>query len=577
MEKIQTDKYGSLDRLLHAFQGRFTLSISPGALMLAYYDWMTHLSNSPGKQLELAELFFEQLTRHGGYLVKSTLNPDCKPCIDVEETDNRFEGPEWQKPPFNYIYQPFLLAQEWWKRATSDVSGATGHHLDVVSFVARQVLDVFSPSNFILTNPEVLNTTLEEGGMNLVKGARNLIEDLLRNIDGQPPAGAEDFEPGKNMALTAGKVIYRNDLMELIQYQPQTEEVYTEPILIIPAWIMKYYILDINPQKSLVNYLVGKGYTVFMISWKNPDHDDHDKGLEDYMKKGALEAFNVVSAVVPEQKIHAVGYCLGGTLLAMTCALMAREGDSRLKTLTLLAAQTDFSEPGELELFIDESQVSYLEDQMWFQGYLDTKQMSGAFQLLRSNDLIWSRMVHDYLMGKRQEMFDLMAWNADTTRMPYKMHSEYLRKLFLQKEFSKGIFEVDGKPIVISDIYEPAFLVSTIKDHVSPWPSVYRFNLASDSREVTFLLTSGGHNAGIISEPGHPRRTYQVNTRKEGELYIAPDTFRKKMPVQKGSWWPVWHNWLVAYSDGKTQPPTMGAPEKDIVPLEDAPGTYVFG
>jgi polyhydroxyalkanoate synthase len=577
MKKNHPGKFRSLDRLLHAMQARYTLSISPGALMLAYYDWMVHLSNSPGKQLELIELFFEQLTRHGSYVTKSVLNKDCEPCIGVEDTYNRFEEEEWQKPPFNFIYQPFLLTQEWWKRATNDISGATKHHLDVVSFVARQILDVFSPSNYLLTNPAVLKATMEEGGMNLVRGSQNFIEDFMRNIEGKPPAKAEDFVPGKNMAITPGKVIYRNDLMELIQYRPQTEEVHAEPILIIPAWIMKYYILDINPQKSLVNYLVEKGYTVFIISWKNPDHEDHEKGLEDYMKKGALEAMEVVSTVVPEQKIHAVGYCLGGTLLAMTAAYMSREGDNRLKTLTFLAAQTDFSEPGELELFIDESQVSYLEDEMWFQGYLDTKQMAGAFQLLRSNDLIWSFMVHDYLMGKRQEMFDLMAWNADTTRMPYKMHSEYLRKLFLEKEFSKGTFEVDGKPIVISDIYEPAFLVSTTKDHVSPWRSVYRFNLASDSKEVTFLLTSGGHNAGIISEPGHPRRTYQVHTRKEGELYIAPDTFREKMPVEKGSWWPVWHDWLVKHSDGKTGPPSMGVPEKDIDPMEDAPGTYVFG
>lgn len=577
MKKNHPGKFRSLDRLLHAMQARYTLSISPGALMLAYYDWMVHLSNSPGKQLELVELFFEQLTRHGSYVTKSVLNKDCEPCIGVEDAYNRFEEEEWQKPPFNFIYQPFLLTQQWWKRATSDISGATKHHLDVASFVARQILDVFSPSNYLFTNPAVLKATVEEGGMNLVRGSQNFIEDFLRNIEGKPPAGAEDFVPGKNMALTPGKVIYRNDLMELIQYQPQTEEVHSEPILVIPAWIMKYYILDINPQKSLVNYLVEQGYTVFMISWKNPDYEDHEKGLEDYMKKGALKAMDVVSAVVPEQKIHAVGYCLGGTLLAMTAAFMSREGNNQLKTLTFLAAQTDFSEPGELELFIDESQVSYLEDEMWFQGYLDTKQMSGAFQLLRSNDLIWSRMVHDYLMGKRQEMFDLMAWNADTTRMPYKMHSEYLRKLFLEKEFSKGSFEVDGKPIVISDIYEPAFLVSTTKDHVSPWRSVYRFNLASDSKEVTFLLTSGGHNAGIISEPGHPRRTYQVHTRQEGELYIAPDTFRKKMTVEKGSWWPVWHDWLVKHSDGKTEPPSMGAPEKDIDPMEDAPGTYVFG
>ena len=276
--------------------------------------------------------------------------------------------------------------------------------------------------------------------MNLVRGAQNWLDDLFMEIEGAPPAGAEEFEPGKNMALTPGKVIYRNDLMELIQYSPQTDEVHSEPVLMVPAWIMKYYILDINPKKSLVKYLAENGRTVFMVSWKNPDADYRDTAMEDYMKKGVISSLDVVEKVVPDQKIHGLGYCLGGTLLTLAAAKMSRDGDHRLKSLTLLAAQTEFSEPGELDLFIDESPVSYLEDLMWFKGYLDSKQMAGAFQLLRSKDLIWSRMVRDYLLGQRHDMFDLMAWNADSTRM----HSEYLRKLFQGNQFARGTFEVDS-------------------------------------------------------------------------------------------------------------------------------------
>ena len=295
-----------------------------------------------------------------------------------------------------------------------------------------------------------------------------------------------------------------------------------------------------------------------------------------YIDEGALAAIDVVSKVVPYKKIHAVGYCLGGTLLAIAAATMARRGDDRLKSITLFAAQTDFTEAGELLLFIDESQVTFLEDHMWYSGYLDTKQMSGAFQLLRSNDLIWSRLIHEYLLGKRQPMFDLMAWNADATRMPYRMHSEYLRKLFLGKELSRARFKVNGRPVAISDIHCPAFLVSTVKDHVAPWRSVYKFNLASDAEEITFVLTSGGHNAGIITEPDHPRRTYQVSLRKEREKYIDPDTWRRTVSVKKGSWWLEWREWLVEKSNGETPPPAMGAPEDGIEPIMDAPGSYVL-
>jgi polyhydroxyalkanoate synthase len=339
---------------------------------------------------------------------------------------------------------------------------------------------------------------------------------------------------------------------------------------------MKYYILDLSPSNSLVKYLVDKGHSVFMVSWKNPGAEDRDLGMDDYRSLGVMAALDAVAAVIPDQKIHAVGYCLGGTLLSIAAAAMARDGDDRLQSVTLFTAQTDFTEAGELMLFIDESEVSYLEDTMWHQGYLDTLQMAGAFQLLRSNDLVWSRIIGDYLMGERRPMIDLMAWNADATRMPYRMHSEYLRRLFLGNDLFEGRFQVDGRPIALNDIRRPVFMVATCKDHVAPWRSVYKFHLLSDAAEVTFVLTSGGHNAGIVSEPGHPRRTYQIATSREGDRYVDPDSWQAATPVRQGSWWRPWQEWLARRSSGQVSPPSMGRPEKGLTQLCDAPGLYVL-
>jgi polyhydroxyalkanoate synthase len=315
-----------------------------------------------------------------------------------------------------------LLNQQWWHNVTHEVPGVTPHHEDVVSFATRQFLDLFSPSNFPFSNPEVIKRTAETGGANFIQGFQNWVEDVRRVAAGQPPAGSENFQVGRDVAVTLGKVVYRDDLAELIQYAPATETVLAEPVLIVPAWIMKYYILDLSPQNSLIRYLVGQGHTVFCISWRNPGAEDRNLTMADY-RSYVMAALAAVNAIVPDRKIHATGYCLGGTLLAITAAAMARASDDRLATVTLLAAQTDFTEPGELALFIDHSQVHYLESMMWNRGYLSADQMAGAFQLLRSNDLIWSRLVRDYLMGERAPMTDLMAWNADSTRMPYQMHS----------------------------------------------------------------------------------------------------------------------------------------------------------
>lgn len=564
----------SLDRLTHAWLGRLTLGISPASLMSAYFDWLAHLSISPGKQTQLVEKAVRAAIRFSLYAARATLDTTTQPCIETPK-DHRFSDTEWQRWPFNLFSQSFLLLEKWWHDATTGVQGVSRHHEDVVSFVARQLLDIFAPSNFPLTNPEILKATLSQGGGNLMRGAGNFIGDWEKAISGKKPVGTEAFDVGKTIAITPGRVVYRNRLIEVIQYTPMTETVYAEPLLIIPAWIMKYYILDLSPHNSLVKYLVEKGHTVFMISWKNPGPEDRDLSMEDYRTLGVMDAIEAITAIVPEQKIHSVGYCLGGTLLFIAAAVMARDGDDRLKSLTVFAAESDFTEAGELMVFIDESQVNYLENLMWEQGYLDAKQMAGAFQLLRSNDLIWSRLVHDYLLGEREPMIDLMAWNADTTRMPYRMHSEYLRKLFLNNDLAEGRYEVGDRPITITDIRVPIFTVGTEKDHVAPWRSVYKIHLLADT-DVTFVLTSGGHNAGVVSEPGHPRRSYRISTKKESDKYIDPETWQTLMPSHEGSWWPAWQDWLAARSNGRVSPPSMGATGRGYPPLDNAPGAYVL-
>lgn len=583
---MERDSYSStaltevMDRATHAAIAKLTLGLSPASLMAAYFDWLMHLALAPGKRLQLQEKAFRKLLRLHRFACRCGLahmhaNGDSTPCIEPLPQDQRFRAPEWQQWPFNLFYQAHLLTQQWWHVAVTGVPGVSAAHERALQFSTRQFLDIFSPSNFVLTNPEILAATQSEMGLNFYRGVQNLLEDWDRLAGGKPPAGSEVFRPGTNVAMTPGKVVYRNRLIELIQYEPTTGKVQKEPILVIPAWIMKYYILDLSPKNSLIKNLVDRGFTVFTISWKNPDPDDRDLGLDDYRKFGVLAALEAIAAIIPERKIHGVGYCLGGTLLAITAAALSRTRNSPFETLTFLAAQVDFEEPGELQLFIDESQLRFLEDMMWEQGFLDAKQMSGAFQLLRSNDLIWSRNMREYLLGVRKPMSDLMAWNADSTRMPYRMHSEYLRHLYLDNDLAEGRLKVDGVPITVTDIRSPIFCVATTKDHVSPWRSVYKWNRLTDT-EVTFLLASGGHNAGIISEPDDPRQNYQVATRRDEDLSIDPETWASTTPHHTGTWWSEWAKWLEERSTGLAAPPRMGASDQGYGVIGEAPGSYVF-
>ncbi len=571
-DPLTGEAFHAFDRSLEAAVARFTGGLSPAALALAVIDWSIHLAAAPGKRLALVDKAMRKSTLFAGHMAHDAAGA---PCIEPLPGDTRFTGEAWHKPPFCLMAQGFLLTQQWWHNATRDVPGVTPHHEDVVAFATRQILDMWSPANNPVTNPEVLARWIETGGSSFVQGWSNWVEDLRRATAGAPPVGAEAFRPGHEVAITPGQVIFRNHLIELIQYSPTTETVHAEPVLIVPAWIMKYYILDLSPHDSLIRWLVGQGHTVFCISWRNPTVEDRDLTLDDYRRMGVMAALDAVGAVLPGRRIHAAGYCLGGTLLAIATAAMAHVGDHRLASMTLLAAQTDFSEPGELALFIDHSQLHFLESIMWNRGYLSADQMAGAFQLLRSNDLIWSRLVHDYLMGERAPMIDLMAWNADSTRMPYRMHAEYLERLYLDNELAAGRFMVDGRPAAIQNIRAPMFVVGTERDHVAPWQSVYKIHYLSDT-EVTFVLTSGGHNAGIVSEPGRPRRNYRIALKHFDGLCLSPREWLEGAESREGSWWVAWGDWLAERSSPeRVAPPSMGAPELGYRAIAAAPGTYV--
>lgn len=569
-------KFDTIDRALRASMARLTAGVSIHSAGSAWMDWMTHLARAPGRQAELREkavadawkFAFDVMGPYG------PLGPDGGFKADAD--DHRFDHPAWDHAPFRACKQSFLAIEDWWQEATSEVRGMHHANADRVSFMARQMLDMASPSNSPFLNPKIIERTVRTGGMNLVEGAQNLMEDVAREITNAPRPPSPEFRVGETIACTPGTVVYRNELFELIQYAPQTETVHAEPVLIVPAWIMKYYILDLSPHNSLINYLVGQGFTVFAISWRNPGPEQRDMSLDDYRRLGVMAALDAITTIVPETKIHACGYCLGGTILSIAAATMAGEGDQRLATVTLLAAQTDFTEAGELMMFLDESEIAYLEDMMWDQGYLDQRQMDGAFRALRARDLIWSRAINRYFLGEEEEQFDISAWNADSTRMPYRMHSDYLRGLFLENRLTAGRFAVNGRVIALKDIDAPMFVIGTEKDHIAPWRSVYKINLFTEN-DLTFVLTSGGHNGGIVSEPGHRHRHYRIGHRTPEKKYLDPATWFESHDPKGGSWWVEWSEWLGRQSSTDlVPPPATGATKEGLPPLCPAPGTYVY-
>jgi polyhydroxyalkanoate synthase len=570
---------GDASRELLAALGQWTGGMSPQAFGGAWLNVMSRLALAPGRQVELAQQALRksiELAQFAGQAVRDVDEP-VAPQVAGTPYESRFSDEAWARFPFNVLAQAFVSGAELAREAVRQVPGADPDAEYVAGFTVREGLELLAPDNYLPTNPQLLAQTREERGQNLLRGLRHLADDVQRALRGQGPAGVEHYVVGEHTAVTPGKVILRNSLMELIQYAPATADVYAEPVLIVPAWIMKYYILDLSPRNSLVKYLTDMGHTVFMISWKNPTAEDRDVSMDDYASLGVLAALDAIGQVAPKRKVHAVGYCIGGTLLSIAAAVLAQPADDRLASVTLFAAQTDFSEPGELSVFINPAQLAMLEALMWKKGVLESRQMGGAFQMLRTYDLLWAPAVQSYLKGERPGVNDLMAWNADGTRMAYRMHTDYLHQLYLNNDLARGRYVALGEAIDLASIEQPMFVVGTETDHVAPWKSVYKVGKLVRSRDYTFCLTSGGHNAGIISGPQHPRRRHRVLTMKAGTRLPSAEQYLRKVEPVQGSWWPTFAAWLAGHSSPqRVAPPKMGNPKKGLKPLADAPGEYVL-
>ena len=564
----------NIDRAARAAVARLTGGVSPYAIAEAWSDWAMHLARAPGRQLELAERAQSNALLLAEHAFHRLTGKPTTPPFTPRPQDHRFSHPLWQGLPFEFWQQGFLAVQDFWQHATDDLRGLGKENADRTGFMIRQALDVVAPSNFPWSNPEIIAETARRGGLNLTEGAAHFAHDFVHALTQVHDPIPEGYRIGTDLACTPGKVVMRNDICELIQYAPTTGKVRPEPILFVPAWIMKYYVLDLSPHNSMVKYLVDQGFTVFMLSWINPSSAQAGLSLEDYRTRGVMAALDAIGAIMPGGKIHANGYCLGGTLLAIAAAAMARDGDDRLASITLMAAQVDFTEAGDLLLFLDESQVAFLEDLMWDQGYLDRPQMAGTFAAIRAEDLIWSRAVRRYFLGKEDLPTDLGVWSGDTTRMPARMHSEYLRGLFLENRLTGGRFAVEGRVIALADITAPLFVVATEADHIAPWRSVYKARLFTDC-DMTFVLAKGGHNGGILSEPGHPGRHYRIGERAPGAHYVDPDSWVARQAPVEGSWWPALVQWLRDRSGAEFAPPALGAAELGYPVLDAAPGRYV--
>jgi polyhydroxyalkanoate synthase subunit PhaC len=561
-----------IDRVLYAQLALVSGGLAPEDYVRAWWDWYLQVTATPDQQLALAQSAIEQTLDSLQFALRAAGGQPLAHECDHPE----FGGSKWNEWPFNVFAHSYGNWASWWQQALHSGARMSGRNGQLIGFAARQMLDAASPANFLYTNPELLEFTRTESGQNLVRGFRNWTEDLERLLRGARPAGTEHFEVGRQIAVTPGKVVFRNRLIELIQYSAQTPSVCAEPLLIVPAWIMKYYVLDLSPQNSLVRYLVEHGHTVFMISWKNPTAADSNLGLDDYLELGFRAALETVAAIVPDRKVHTVGYCIGGTLLAIAAAALHETAGALLASLSLLASLVDFSEPGELSVFISPSQLAMLDAVMQNAGVLSSAQMAAAFTLLRTKDLLWGPAIDAYLRGIRPELNDLMAWNADGTRMPCRMHSEYLKRLYLNNELARGEFTVAGQRIDLSTLSMPMFVIGTETDHVAPWQAVYKIRGLTRSPDYTFLLTNGGHNGGIVSGPNNPKRRYRQMRWLNRQEAPTPEEWTQRASPHAGSWWPEWERWLVAHSSPeRSLPPGIGNRESGYPPLEDAPGQNV--
>ncbi|PVE20384.1 class I poly(R)-hydroxyalkanoic acid synthase [Microvirga sp. KLBC 81] len=484
--------------------------------------------------------------------------------------DKRFAAPEWHaNPVYRTLQQIYLLASDWLLQQ-GDVDGVDEAEQRRINFHLQQFVDAMSPTLMLLSNPVALQKAVETGGASIAAGAANLIADLqagrLSMVD------TEAFAPGRNLALTPGKVVHRNRLIELIQYAPTAEKVHETPLLIMPPWINKYYILDMQPKNSLVRYLVEHGFTVFLISWKNPDASMDEIGIEDYMDLGPLEASDVVREITGSPTVNVMGYCIGGTLLTMTLAVLAAKGDRRFNSASFMVSLQDFSRVGDTAVFMDEPGIDLIEQQMMERGYLDSREMSNMFNLLRSNDLIWANVVNNYLMGNKPPAFDLLYWNSDGTRMARAAHSWYLRNTYVENNLIKpGTITLKGEAVDLGRIHQDTYAVGAEKDHIVPWDAAWRITQLFGG-DVRFVLASSGHIAGIINPPGG-KGTYWTQDGHAASV-SSPEEWRQSAIRHEGSWWSDWTAWLSVRSGRKGAPPRMGSAK--YPPLQDAPGTYVL-
>jgi polyhydroxyalkanoate synthase subunit PhaC len=485
--------------------------------------------------------------------------------------DKRFKHPEWSENAiFNFVKDSYLVAAGSILSAIREVKGMDEASARKVDFYTRQFVDALSPSNFVATNPEVLTATLQSGGQNLLRGLENLLADLERG-NGRLAITMTDmkaFRLGENIATTSGKVIYQNELMQLIQYTPSTREVRRRPLLIVPPWINKFYVLDLQPKNSFIKWAVDQGHTVFAISWVNPDEKLAEKGFENYMLEGPLAALDAIESATGERSVNAIGYCLGGTLLASMLAYSAAKGDDRITSATYFATLVDFTEVGDMAVFIDEEQLASLERRMRERGYLEAQDMATTFNMLRANDLIWSFVVSNYLLGKEQMPVDLLFWNSDSTRMPAAMHSFYLRKMYHDNLLAKpGGITLADTPIDLSKVRTPSFILATREDHIAPWKSTYAATRMY-SGTIKFVLSDAGHMAGVISPPG-TKYGHWAND----NLPPSPDEWFADATSHQGSWWPVWDEWVTLFDEGRVPAREPGSGELPII--ENAPGSYV--
>lgn len=539
----------------------------------AFFEMTTQMMTQPHKLIEANVNLWQDYMKLWQNTASRMMGQETTPLVEPSKDDRRFKSEAWENEVFDFIKQSYLLTSNWMESTVGDVEGLDDKTQKKVEFFTKQYVDALSPTNFVMTNPEVLKTTIESKGENLVNGLRNLLEDLERG-DGKLAIKMTDdeaFEVGKNVATSPGKVVFRNDLMELIQYMPTTEKVSKTPLLICPPWINKFYILDLREKNSYIRWAVEQGHTVFVISWVNPDRELAMKTFEDYMFEGTLAALDAIKEATGEDKVNVVGYCIGGTLLATTLAYMAAKKDTRIKSATFFTTMVDFEEAGDLGVFIDDTSLKNLEDKMNERGYLEGSEMASTFNMMKANDLIWSFVVNNYLLGKDPFPFDLLYWNSDSTRMPAAMHSFYLRNMYLENKLAQpGGIEIGGVKLDLRKIKVPTYLISTREDHIAPWEATYKATQIY-SGPIRFVLSASGHIAGVVNPPAAGKYCYWTN---DGDTSEDPIKWLEGAEQHDGSWWPDWDKWVKDHA-GPHNIPARQPGDGNLKPLCDAPGTYV--